>query len=119
MEYKKCLVQLDEMLDFLSKEDLNKIPNDIRKKIKSQKDTEYKWKYDSSISLKEQNLSRETIAMLAYLNMQYLVSEEQKLLLQQMHNYNEQKLEEEKSKNFNQNDIFKERKDSNVKRNKK
>ncbi len=31
MPYEKCLVELDEILQYLSEEDLNKIPYEIRK----------------------------------------------------------------------------------------
>ena len=41
MEYTKCLVQLDEVLNYLSTENLKKIPDEIRNSIKQQKDKEY------------------------------------------------------------------------------
>ena len=34
MEYEKCLVEVDEVLNHLSKEELNKIPEDVLKGIK-------------------------------------------------------------------------------------
>jgi len=109
MENKKCLVELDAILNLLSEEDLNKIPVEIRSAIKEQKDKEYTWEYDDTKTLKEQNLNRKTIAMLAYLNMQYLVSSDQKELLEQIHSFNEQKSEKEKAKKYSSNDLFKER----------
>ena len=48
MEYEKCLVEVDEVLNHLSKEELNKIPEDVLKGIKKHKDKEYMWKYDES-----------------------------------------------------------------------
>ena len=48
MEYKKCLVELDEVLKHLSKEDLKKIPIHILKAIKEKKDTKYVWKYNET-----------------------------------------------------------------------
>ncbi len=41
MEYEKCLVQLDEILKYLSDENLQKIPNEIKEFIKSEKDKNY------------------------------------------------------------------------------
>lgn len=35
MEYEKCLVEVDEVLNHLSKEELNKIPEDVLKGIKN------------------------------------------------------------------------------------
>ena len=34
MEYEKCLVEVDEVLNHLSKEELNKIPEDYEKNYK-------------------------------------------------------------------------------------
>ena len=62
MEYNKCLVQLDEVLSYLSTDNLEKIPYEVRHSIKQQKDKEYDWEYDESKTLKEQeldNLKRE------------------------------------------------------------
>ena len=42
------------------------------------KDKEYFWKYDEKKPLKEQDVSRDTIAFLSYLNMEYLLNEKQK-----------------------------------------
>lgn len=107
MEYKKCLVQLDEVLSYLSEEDLNKIPNEIRDSIKEQKDSEYIWEYDEDKNLSEQNLDRNTVAMLSYLNMEYLLNDKQKEYMQKLHEFNERKLEQQKQEKYNPNDIFK------------
>ena len=103
MEYEKCLVQLDEVLNYLTETDIEKIPNDIREGIKEEKDKEYVWKYDMNKKLNEQDLDRKTIAMLSYLNMEYLLNEEQKELMNKVHNLNEQHAEEEKAKKYNVN----------------
>ena len=68
MEYEKCLVELDEILNHLRKEDLIKIPYEIRNAIKAQKDNTYKWTYNEAKNLNEQDMNRKTIAMLSYLN---------------------------------------------------
>ena len=107
MEYAKCLVELDEVLYNLSDEDLNKIPEDIRDSIKEQKDKTYTWKYDKSKTLKEQKIDRKTIAMLSYLNMEYLLNEEQKELMKKFHKSNEEKLEKIKQNKYKSEDIFK------------
>ena len=106
MEYAKCLVQLDEILNYLSLENLEKIPREIRKSIKEHKDKEYIWKYDKTKELKEQALDRKTIAMLSYLNMEYLLNEEQKKFMQNLHKLNEQKFEKEKQEKYNQDYLF-------------
>ena len=107
VDYNKRLVEVDEILNYLSEEDLMKIPEEVRMAIKENKDTEYLWQYDESKPLKDQNVSRDTIAFLSYLNMEYLLNEKQKEFMQQLHEFNEKKLEEEKSNKYNPDDLFK------------
>lgn len=108
MEFEKCLSQLDEILKYLNKEELEKIPYEIRKNIKEKKDKQYVWKYDETKKLEEQDINRKTIAMLSYLNIEYLLDEEQKLLMEKIHRFNEEKIEQEKAKKYSSNNIFKE-----------
>lgn len=107
MKYEKCLVELDEILKHLSNEDLKKIPYEIRKAINEHKDKNYNWKYDEHKELNQQTIDRQTIAMLSYINMEYLLNKEQKLLMHKIHTFNENKAEEEKSKKYNPKNIFK------------
>ena len=108
MEYENCLVQLDEILKYLSDENLQKIPNEIKEFIKSEKDKNYLWKYDESKALNEQNLDRKTIVILSYLNMEYLLNTKQKEFIKRNHDFNEEKLEKEKQES----NIFKNNKKS-------
>lgn len=107
MVYEKCLVELDEILKYLPNEYLSKIPYEIRKNIKQKKDSNYTWNYDETKELSEQNINRETIIMLAYLNMQFLLNVEEKTVMEQFHKYNEEKVEKEKLEKYNPNNIFK------------
>ena len=107
IEYAKRLVEVDEILNYLSYENLVKIPESIRKAIKENKDKEYVWKYDKSKTLLQQNLNRDTIAFLSYLNMEYLLSNEQKQVMEDMHELNEINAEREKQKRYNPDMIFK------------
>ena len=76
IDYNKRLVEVDEILNYLAQDDLMKIPEKVRNAIKENKDKEYFWKYDESKALKDQEVSRDTIAFLSYLNMEYLLNEE-------------------------------------------
>ena len=100
LEYEKCLVELNEILKHLKDEDVEKIPYEIRKSIEKEKDNKYNWSYDESKSLDEQNINRKTIAMLSYLNMEYLLNKEQKKLMEEFHRSNEKMNEKE---NFQKN----------------
>ena len=107
IDLNKRLVEVDEILNYLSEEDLLKIPEDIRNTIKENKDKNYTWNYDENKHLKDQNLSRDTIIILSYLNMEYLLNEEQKQLMQKIHELNEKKLEEAKIEKYGVDDLFK------------
>jgi len=106
VDYNKRLVEVDEVLNYLSEEDFQKIPEDIRQIIKENKDKEYVWEYDESKELKDQGLSRDTIIILSYLNMEYLLNEKQKKLMEEIHDLNERKAEEEKVKQYFVDDLF-------------
>ena len=110
VDYNKRLVEVDEILSYLSEEDLLKIPEEIRNTIKENKDKEYFWKYDETKPLKDQEVSRDTIAFLSYLNMEYLLNEKQKEFMQQLHEANEKKMEEAKIKKYSAEDLFKKNK---------
>lgn len=45
--------------------------------------------------------------MLSYLNMEYLLNEKQKKLMEGIHKFNEKKIEKEKSEKYNPDSIFK------------
>ncbi len=106
IDYEKRLVEVDEVLNYLSRENLNKIPEEIRNLIKENKDKNYTWKFDETKQLKDQGLSRDTIIILSYLNTEYLLNEEQKELMEKIYAYNEQKQEKEKKEKYNPNSLF-------------
>ena len=106
-DYNKRLVEVDEILNYLTEEELQKIPKDVRKVIKENKDKEYIWKYDESKELKDQGICRDTIVILSYLNMEYLLDEEQKELMKQIHELNERKTEQEKANQYSSDNLFK------------
>lgn len=115
IDYNKRLAEVDEILNYLSEDELLKIPEDVRKSIKDNKDKEYIWKYDETKSLKDQEVNRDTIAFLSYLNMEYLLDQEQKKLMEEMHKLNEEKREEEKKSKYDSNDLFKNKRNKEVK----
>ena len=106
-DFHKILVEVDEILSYLDEKDLERIPQEIRQLIKDNKDKDYTWEYDDTKSLEEQNVSDDTIAFLSYLNMKYILNDEQRELMQQILEFNEEKLQEAISKNYEKDDIFK------------
>lgn len=110
VNYNKRLAEVDEILKYLPEKELLKIPDYIRQEIKDKKDKEYIWKYDDSKELKDNNLNRDTIIIMSYLNMKYLLNDEQKKFMQQVYKLNEKKLEEAKSKKYSTEELFKKNK---------
>ena len=64
-EYRKALAELDEIFDKFEKEIKNKVPESFRKFVKDKKDKNYKFEYDDSKELKDQNILRETKVLLS------------------------------------------------------
>ena len=95
IDYNKRLTEVSEILKYLDEEDYNKIPKDFIELIENNKDKEYEWQYDETKSLKEQNVSRDTIVILSYINMEYLLNDEQKELMERIHELNDEKQREE------------------------
>lgn len=94
-----------EILRYLSKDNFNKIPKEIIEYINENRNKEYVWNIDKKKKLYEQNLDENTIAILAYINMEYLVNKEQKQYLKKLYLYNDGKYEKNTNK-IKINEIF-------------
>ena len=81
-EYRKALAELDEIFDKFEKEIKNKVPESFRKFVKDKKDKNYKFEYDDSKELKDQNILRETKVLLSIIYRSYFCSEEEKKRLE-------------------------------------
>lgn len=110
----KRLVEVEYILKKLDDEYIEKIPQEIWDYIEENKDKEYIFNYNQSKALAEQNLNINTIAILTYINMEYLLNEEQKKEMMDLLKKDELIAEHEKSKKYNLNYIFKNNK-SNIK----
>lgn len=91
IDFSKRFVEVDEILKYLLEADYNKIPTNVINYIKNNKDKTYTWKYDTSKKLKDQNVSDDTIAILSYLNMEYLLNPEQHEFMRKLHYLNDKK----------------------------
>ena len=92
MEYNKCLVQVYEVLNHLEEEEIAKIPEKVIRTIEKRKDKSFIWNYDESKTLNEQCLDRKSVAILSYINIEYLLNEEEKSYIKKLHEENEEKL---------------------------
>lgn len=78
MRYKKAYTQLNEIIKVLSKSEIEKIPIELIKNIEVNMDIKYKWEYDNSKKLLEQNLMPETKALIVEIYERYLCDEDEK-----------------------------------------
>lgn len=102
--------EIDEFLNLLNIKEQNKIPIKLREFFKEEKDKEYVKKINKNISIKEQNLKEETLAIIALLNLQYWCEDEkEKERLKQVYANNEKKFQEVLKVKFDSDDIFKNR----------
>ena len=106
IDYKKRFVEVDEILKKLPIEEFNKIPKNLIRIIRANKDLNYIWKYDNSKKITAQNLSIDTIAILSYINTEFILPYEKRMLMRKIHYFNEMK-EELKKKKLYSTDIFK------------
>ena len=100
--------EIDELLSLLSEEDRNKIPKKLRNFFKKEKDINYIKGISEDISIKEQNLKEETLAIIAFLNLKYWCTDDiEKKRLQNIYEENENEYQARLREKYNPDDIFK------------
>ena len=105
--YSKRFVEVNDVLNHLSEENYKKIPIEIISLIKENMDTNYYWKYNETLPLYKQNLSKDTIAILSYINMNYLLTYKQKEELEIIHKKNDIEIHNKLKIKYNSDDLFK------------
>lgn len=103
----KRLVEVEYILKKLDNEYIKKIPQEIWDYIEENKDKNYVFNYDDNRTLVEQKLNIDTISILTYINMEYLLGEEQKREMIEFLRKDETIAEQEKAKLYNPDDLFK------------
>ena len=102
--YKKALVEVDAVLSCLDYNEYKKIPTNIIDAIENNKDEEYTYDYDEELEYEDWSLMPETKAILYNIFKKYLATEEERL-----ENY---KIESEKIKKYNSENLFKKEKEA-------
>ncbi len=105
--YKKAYTELNEIIKELSEAEIQKIPNDLIKNIKINMDMEYKWKYDNSKDLIQQDLMPETKALIVEIYERYLCKESEKEFWKEYNKICFNNIEQQKRIVYNANNIFK------------
>ena len=105
--YKKAFVELEAVLKCLNYDDYNKIPKNLINEIEQNKDKEYKYEYNETLEYYKWNFMPETKALLYNIFKNYLATEKQMEDLRKKELIEINKLEEEKKKKYNTENIFK------------
>lgn len=106
IKYKKAYVELNEILKYLSNKQRDKISANFINNISSNMDRDYKFTFDESKGIFEQNLMVETEALLVEIYERYLAPDVEKELWQKYDRFCLDKIENEKREKYNVN-IFK------------
>lgn len=111
INYKKALVEVDAVLSCLDYNEYKKIPANIIDAIENNKDEEYTYDYDEELEYEDWSLMPETKAILYNILKKYLATEEQRKYLQQKERLGNYKIESEKIKKYNSENLFKKEKE--------
>jgi len=104
--YPKAYKEVIEVLKYVPKESVDKIPQTMLDALNSKMDNTYNFSIDINKSFEEQELLEETKAILANIFRDYWATPYQKERIEEKEKYDRKKMEEEKRANCNY-DIFK------------
>lgn len=110
--YSKAYKEVIEILNFIPKESVDKIPQTIINTFKAKMDRNYNFKVDINKSFDEQDLLDETKAIFANIFRDYWATPYQKERIEAKEKYDRQKIEEEKLKRYNTDNLFSKREKS-------
>lgn len=105
-QYKMAFKEVLVILNFIPKEDYDKIPKDIISILQKFQDNTYKYNLDFDKEFKEQNILDETKAILANFYRDYWSTIDEKRKIVDRENIERLRVEEEKRKKYNPDQIF-------------
>lgn len=106
-DLEKRLVEVEAILQHLDIQYKEKIPHQIWEYISKNKSKDYTYTYDYTTDLENQNLNIDTISILTYINIKYLLNEEQKEEMKNLLKEDEIFAERAKKEKYNPDDLFK------------
>ena len=105
-DYSIAMQESYKIIERMGKQYISLIPVDVIEKIDSIRNKNYKFEYDENKTLEEQNIQKETLDILSYLNLMYWCTPEEKEELLKIYKKNMQKEEEAKRIQYNPDKIF-------------
>lgn len=104
----EAYAEVDMILNLMDEKYVREIPEKLRTLFKSKKAKEYSKNIVDDKPLKEQNLNKETLSILAVLNYNYWCKDEKrKKELWDIYSENDRKYQQELREKYNPDDIFK------------
>lgn len=107
IEYANAYSEVLEILNYIPREDYNKISKDMIKLFRTNKNKEYNFSYDVNKTLTEQNVSKKAKTIIAILFRDYWATEQQREKILAKERYDMEQWEKEKREKYNPNNIFK------------
>ena len=104
--YKKANVELYEIIMNLTKKEQEMIPIVLLNNLKKNMDNNYKFEYDNTKTVSEQNIMDETKALLIQIYIRYLSPKEENEIWNKYKKICLNKIEEDKKEKYNPNGIF-------------
>lgn len=104
--YAKAYTEVLEILKYFSVEEYSKIPQEKIAFYKNNMDKNYNYSINPNIDLSKQYISKEANAILISLFRDYFATENQKEMLNNLLNQNQEKLENIKREKYNPDSIF-------------
>jgi len=106
-EMNKRLCEVEYILNKLEKPYKNKIPEEIWDFINDNKDKNYIYNYDDNKKIIDNNIHIDTIAILTYINIKYLLNDEQEKIINKELQNDNLIFENKIRKKYNPDNIFK------------
>lgn len=107
--YAYAYKEVIELLKYFSLEDVEKIPEDLIKVFLYNMDTEYVYNVDEEKTFEEQTMLEETKVIFAIIFRDYWATDYQRERILAKEENDKKRIEEEKSRKYNTNNIFKEK----------
>lgn len=106
IETRQAYSEVNKFLELIGEEMANKIPLKLREFFKREMDKNYNPIINIRKPIKEQNLKRKTIAIIAGLNLQYWCKKDKKQQLLEIYSNNEKKYQQQQYEKYNPCDVF-------------
>lgn len=106
LRYRNAYKEVLEIIKYLPQKDFNKIPKEKIEYFKRNQNINHEFNFDISIPLENQNISRETNAIILNLFNDYFISDNQKEKLINILKSNEIKYQEKQKEKYNPDNIF-------------